>query len=210
LDLSHRLQLLQIVVAIFGLELKSVRRQKDETGGAKRHMLEVLERMSGSEIMQLSVAELSRKFGCSSRHLNRLFHEYFGLSVGALRMEMRLLTAITLLRDPEAKVTNVAAQCGFNHLGLFSTCFRRRFHVSPGEWRKISSELSEPPEDLLSSDANCRLRTIGLCPWCKGGNAASECPVAEEGGKGRLGSGLASELVRAGVKAEGKEQVRRS
>ncbi len=31
-----------------------------------------------------------------------------------------------------SKVINVATQCGFNHLGLFNTCFKRRFGISPG------------------------------------------------------------------------------
>jgi AraC-like DNA-binding protein len=166
-DLSHRIQLLRIVVAVFALELKSVRNQSNESGGAKRHMLQVFERLSASDMLNLSVAELARKFGCSSRHLSRLFHEYFGLSVAALRMEMRLLTAVTLLRDPDAKVTNVANQCGFNHLGLFSTCFRRRFNLAPGEWRRTCSELCDPPEDRLGVNPACRLQSIGLCPWCR-------------------------------------------
>jgi hypothetical protein len=71
--------------------------------------------------------------------LNRLFHEFFGFSVAALRMEMRLLKAVSLLRDPNIKVINVAEQCGFNHLGLFNTCFKRRFGQTPGQWRKAAS-----------------------------------------------------------------------
>ena len=130
------------------------------------HMVQVFEQMSGSDMLNLSVTELAEKFGCSTRHLNRLFHEHFGLSVAALRMEMRLLTAVSLLRDPDAKVTNVAAQCGFNHLGLFSTCFKRRFRLAPGEWRRTCADLCEPTEKLLAGDPNCRLQLIGLCPWC--------------------------------------------
>ena len=82
------------------------------------------------------VGDLADKFSCSRRHLNRLFHQHFGVSVAALRMEMRLLKAISLLRDPDIKIINVAEQCGFNHLGLFNTCFKRRFGTSPGQWRK--------------------------------------------------------------------------
>jgi hypothetical protein len=34
----------------------------------------------------------------------------------------------------------VAEQCGFNHLGLFNTCFKRRFGTSPSQWRKSSTQ----------------------------------------------------------------------
>src|ERR1019366_4324749 len=103
----------------------------------------VFEKLSATELVGLSVPELAGKFGCSRRHLNRLFHQHFGISVAALRMEMRLLKAISLLRDPDAKVINVAEQCGFNHLGLFNTCFKRRFGTSPGHWRKASIQAAD-------------------------------------------------------------------
>jgi transcriptional regulator GlxA family with amidase domain len=99
-------------------------------------MVQVFEKLSASELINLSVGELADRFSCSRRHLNRLFHQHFGVSVAALRMEMRMLKAISLLRDADVKIINVAEQCGFNHLGLFNTCFKRRFGTSPGQWRK--------------------------------------------------------------------------
>jgi transcriptional regulator GlxA family with amidase domain len=84
----------------------------------------VFENLSVDEMVNLSVPELAQTFGCSRRHLNRLFQHHFGISVACLRMEMRLMKAASLLRDTGAKVINVAEQCGFNHLGLFNICFR--------------------------------------------------------------------------------------
>jgi len=111
-------------------------------------------------LLNLSVTELAAKFACSRRHLNRLFHQYFGFSVAALRMEMRLLKAVSLLRDPNIKIINVASQCGFNHLGLFNTCFKRRFGNSPGEWRKGGARIVEPS----AKGEKCPLGSNGLCP----------------------------------------------
>jgi len=126
----------------------------------------VLERLSASELLNLSVEELAHKLGFCRRHLNRLFHQYFGLSVSRLRMEMRLLKAVTLLRDPGAKVINVAEECGFNHLGLFNASFKRRFGTSPGLWRNQSSDLETGAADGSSSRRFCALWTAGLCPSC--------------------------------------------
>jgi len=95
--------------------------------------------------MSLTVDELAVMFGCCRRHLNRLFHQYFGFSVGALKTEMRLLKAVSLLRDVNTKVINVADQCGFNHLGLFNNSFKKRFGVSPGRWRNLASQEKNLP-----------------------------------------------------------------
>jgi AraC-like DNA-binding protein len=176
-DLSHRIQLMRIVVALFALELKSVQNHDYEPAGAKGHMLRVIERISASELLNLPVTELARKFGCSTRHLGRLFHELFGLSVAALRMEMRLMRAVTLLRDPDAKIINVASECGFNHLGLFSARFKQRFHLAPHEWRRTYAEPPDPAERVLAGDPACLLQSIGLCLWHREGRTPNRPPL---------------------------------
>ena len=80
-----------------------------------------------------------------------------------MRMEMRLLKAVSLLRDPSAKVINVAEACGFNHLGLFNTCFKKRFGTSPGQWRKRTAKEDQPPTNEPSEE-DCPLRLKGFCP----------------------------------------------
>jgi len=132
-DLEHRSQLLRGVAAILAEEFKSAQTQRIGFVRVEEHMIQVFENLSSRELLTSSVGELAGKFGCSRRHLNRLFHQHFGFSVAALRMEMRLLKAVSLLREPDAKVINIAEQCGFNHLGLFNTCFKRRFGNSPGQ-----------------------------------------------------------------------------
>jgi hypothetical protein len=79
-------------------------------------------------------------------------------------MELRMLRAVTLLRDTRAKVINVAEQCGFNHLGLFNTCFKRRFGTSPGRWRALYAESINAPPDAGANTAQCPFLASGLCP----------------------------------------------
>jgi AraC-like DNA-binding protein len=128
-------------------------------------MIQVFEKLSSAELLKLSVDELAAKFSCSRRHLNRLFHQHFGLSITALRMEIRLLKAVSLLRNPREKVINVAEQCGFNHLGLFNTCFKRRYGTSPGQWRKLSLGGESAQSRKTEGKPSCPLHANGLCPW---------------------------------------------
>lgn len=144
LNLDHRGHVLRVAASVLSSEFNSVRTQRPGFLNLEEQIGQVFESLSIDEVLNLSVGELAVKFSCSRRHLNRLFHQYFGLSVAALRMEMRLLKAVSLLRDPSAKIINVAEQCGFNHLGLFNTCFRKRFGNSPGEWRKAAASRKGP------------------------------------------------------------------
>lgn len=184
-NLDHRGHVLRVAASVLNCEFRDAKVQRSGVFKMEEHIAQVLESLSIDEILNLSVGELAAKFNCSRRHLNRLFHQYFGLSVAALRMEMRLLKAVSLLRDPSAKIINVAEQCGFNHLGLFNTCFRKRFGSSPGEWRK--AHLSDPgatksASAIAAADPNCRVSINGLCPWAmENGDGRGNCPRDQEG-----------------------------
>jgi len=164
-DLEHRGQLLKIATAILAIEFKLAQSRHPGFGGLVDHVLQTFEKLSSDELRTLPVAELAQRFNCSRRHLNRLFQDHFGVSVAAMKMEMRLLKAVSLLRDAELKVINVAEQCGFNHLGLFNTCFKRRFGASPGVWRKSEMERGSAATGLIAGANGCPLQSKGICPW---------------------------------------------
>ena len=174
-NLDHRSQLLRVAAAILSEEFRTAQGHRAGFVRVEDHMIRVFEKLSAEELLSLSVGDLADRFGCSRRHLNRLFHQYFGFSVATLRMEMRLLKAVSLLRNPDAKVIAVAEQCRFNHLGLFNTCFKRRFGVSPGQWRKKSLEKKN---DALGESEGCPLHSMGLCPLS--GVAQKVSPVAPD------------------------------
>jgi AraC-like DNA-binding protein len=148
-NLDHRGQLIRIAATILSAEFEKALSQRNGFATRGDHVFQAFESLSASEFINLSVGELAGRFNCSRRHLNRLFHQHFGTSVIALRMEIRLLKAASLLRDGNAKIINVAEQCGFNHLGLFNTCFKRRFGTSPGQWRKSNYSAKGMPARRL-------------------------------------------------------------
>jgi len=186
-NLDHRGQLVRIAATILSVEFKAAQTQRVGYVRAEDHMVQVFERLSASELINLSVGELAERFSCSRRHLNRLFHQHFGVSVAALRMEMRLLKAVSLLRDANAKIINVAEQCGFNHLGLFNTCFKRRFGSSPGQWRKtvLQNETISPAK--VETNVICPLHVSGTCPM--GGPMAAAHPAVMTTLSGKVAGG---------------------
>ena len=156
---------LGIAAFLLAPEFDTARLSRGGFTRAEEQLIQRLEELSGNEILTMPVAKLARKFSCSQRQLNRLFHHCFGVSVAPLRMELRLLRAMALLRDPSAKVTRVAEECGFNHLGLFYECFKRRFGSSPGKWRRRVTGAAPPPVSLPEGEQACRMLNAGLCPW---------------------------------------------
>lgn len=135
-NLEHRTVLLRVAAMLLEHELQAVNGQQLLAGTAGERVRQILDGISSADLMNASADELAHKFGYSRRHLHRLFQAQFGFSVAALRLEIRLQKASQLLRDPGAKVTNVAVEAGFNHQSTFNNYFRRRFGLSPSQWRK--------------------------------------------------------------------------
>jgi AraC-like DNA-binding protein len=109
----------------------------------EKSMAKVFEKLSTEDVLNGTVADLAVQFDCSLPRLNCIFRQYFGLSVVALRMEIRLCRARTLLLEKGATVSELAEQAGFNHVGLFASCFKKRFGLSPREWQKAGGAVAE-------------------------------------------------------------------
>ena len=178
-SLDHRSHVLRVAAAILTVEFNGAKSQRVGFVRPEEHMVQVFEKLTADELLSLSVGELADKFGCSRRHLNRLFHHYFGISVAALRMEMRLLKSVSLLRDPDAKIIRVAEDCGFNQLGLFNACFKRRFGACPGQWRKLNIKTGNGSDHLPLNATSCALQVGGLCPVSGNARHAGSTPPCE-------------------------------
>lgn len=141
--LEQRARVLTVAARILSNEFKTARINDPGVLRAEEHMWHVFQTLSEDELLNLSVPKLASKFACSRRHLNRLFHRYFGSSIVDFRMELRLKKVASLLRNPNLKIGHVAEQCGFNHLGHFNARFKHRFGLSPAKWRKQFPENSK-------------------------------------------------------------------
>jgi AraC-like DNA-binding protein len=187
--LDQRSQLLRIAALVLAAE--SARSQTAPVGPVlvQDKMRQMLEGLSAEHLLRLTVKELAGQLGCSRRHLNRLFHRYYGSSVADVRMELRLAKAVTLLRDPDAKVASVASECGFHCPNVFNICFKRRFGTSPGERRRLLlQEATLPPQEMHAPPSpDCLLHAAGVCPWISngrkgnGGNGKKASPARDRG-----------------------------
>jgi len=199
-NLDHRSQLLNIVATVLSAEIKCLGISRPGFGRRDEQVTATLETMSATDISMMRVSDLARRFHCSERHLNRLFHAHFGISVAEIRMNLRLLRAMVMLRNQDAKIIEIAQQCGFKHSGLFNACFKRQFGSSPTKWRQQPKPLVTPIIEREGGQDGCRMRKLGLCPWSnelKGASAAEAAPSPSSSAPRRSGSQKPSEPSRA-------------
>jgi AraC-like DNA-binding protein len=84
----------------------------------------------------LPLKNIARLAHLSPFHFHRSFCAVFGETPHAYRTRRRLERASRLLKETDSPVTEVCLDTGFESVGSFSTLFRRRYGVSPTEFRR--------------------------------------------------------------------------
>ena len=93
----------------------------------------------------LSPQHVAERFGVSVRTVHLRF-EKLGKSFGQWLLEKRLDACgrvLTLVEGRPATISEIAYNWGFNDLSHFNKAFRRRFGMSPSEWRHQSKRRAE-------------------------------------------------------------------
>ena len=138
--LRSRCQFLALFAELLADELTQVRPEDLANASARARFQRLIHQLPEGELHQRSVPELAQLCQCSDRHFSRMFREHFGVSIREWQMDYRLERARQLLRDSEVRVVQVARESGYRNLGLFHSLFKRRFGVTPSQWRR---ELSQ-------------------------------------------------------------------
>ena len=85
----------------------------------------------------LTIAQLSRRVGCSQRTLQTQFRAHLGTTPQAHYLSLRLAEALRLVRDTSLVLTDIALATGFASPSAFSRAFRTEHGVSARELRRI-------------------------------------------------------------------------
>jgi AraC-like DNA-binding protein len=85
------------------------------------------------------VDEYARRQGRSRSHFSHAFKQATGLAPAAFVLDVRLSEARSRLRESSAPLKEISAATGFADANHFCKAFRRRYHLSPGAYRRQTS-----------------------------------------------------------------------
>lgn len=87
---------------------------------------------------QVRVSDVACKLRLSRSYFERLFRRETGETFGAWLREVRLRRATALLSDHIVQIKEVAYLCGYQSAPSFTREFKRRFGISPSEFRRAT------------------------------------------------------------------------
>lgn len=88
------------------------------------------------------VNALVQHSGKTTEHVNRTIREITGLTTTELVNTLRLDRAAHMLRMTRQPIVNVAMDCGYENLGYFYRCFKKRFNITPRQYRLTAQAVA--------------------------------------------------------------------
>lgn len=138
--LHHRLAFVQAFSELIGPQLHAALNKGKESEkaqqDAKGRLRQLVSQMPESEICTLSLEELAKMLHCCERHTSRLCRETWGTGFVSYVSDIRLKTACQLLLEGNRKIIDVALESGHGSIAHFNYVFKKRFHMTPTEWRQ--------------------------------------------------------------------------
>ncbi len=86
----------------------------------------------------INMDDLSQKFGFNKSYLIRKFRNEIGLSPINYLINLRLDNAEKLLKKTSYPIQKIAELCGYSDHAFFSTSFKKKFRLSPSEYRNLA------------------------------------------------------------------------
>ena len=110
----------------------------DETAGSRFQgkMKLVLKEVENRYAEPLTVKEMADMCGYSASHFMKFFRRQMGMSFVEYLNDYRLLMAARMLASTEETVTEIARLSGFDQPSYFNRLFRRKYGMTPSEYRK--------------------------------------------------------------------------
>jgi AraC-like DNA-binding protein len=122
------------------LRTEAVGRMADGTPHASA-VLALAERMTGSPGSEFDIDDEARKVGLSYSHFRRLFAQITGQAPHDYLLSRRIVAAADALRTGRKSAKEVAHQLGFADPIHFCKAFKKRMGLSPGEYRRTTSQI---------------------------------------------------------------------
>jgi AraC-like DNA-binding protein len=101
----------------------------------------VRRRLDGDE--ELTVQEISNDLGFTRQYVSGRFHRATGRLLSQFLKEKRLEKAARLLKNGKLKVSQISHLCGFESENYFRQQFRKRYGMSPRQFR-VEGKMPSP------------------------------------------------------------------
>ena len=85
---------------------------------------------------KITIEDIAKELGLSQSHFMKFFKNTMGTTFTNYLNDYRLTLSSRLLVSSDSSILDIAAEAGFENLSYFNRLFKKRFGVTPREYRK--------------------------------------------------------------------------
>jgi AraC-like DNA-binding protein len=85
---------------------------------------------------KITLSMLSKMVCISERQYTRIFNKAYGISPIEYLINCRLTLACRIMKNSNKSLTEISTICGFGDKVHFSRLFKKRYNITPGQYRK--------------------------------------------------------------------------
>ena len=142
-ELALKALLLQMIFLL--LQFKEHVPSSDSSNAVHSEKLKtVLDYLELHYMDAVSVSDLAGLCYFSEYHFMRFFKKHMNMTCVEYLNNLRLEKAVELLEDENASILDVSLSVGFRNLSYFHRAFKKKYHMTPGEFLKLKTKT--PPQ----------------------------------------------------------------
>lgn len=85
---------------------------------------------------KITIAEMADEVGCAPSYFMRIFKKNIGVSFIEYLNDFRIDMGARLLKETSDSIMEIGMQVGFDNLSYFNRSFKKKYLVTPGQFRK--------------------------------------------------------------------------
>ena len=86
----------------------------------------------------LTYKKISEKFNINITAMKKCYKNVYGETINDTIIKKRLEVAASLLKNSSMLVSEIAIQVGYTDHSKFSNTFKKKYNITPSEYKKIS------------------------------------------------------------------------
>lgn len=124
---------------IYGVVFDMMMQQEQFNAGTELTIKKIVNYVNVNFHEDLSIKELSARFGLTPNYLSQIFKNETGESFVSYMNRLRIEKACTLLRTSDLKISEIVRQVGYNDSQYFYRVFKKHIGQTPIEYRMGNS-----------------------------------------------------------------------
>lgn len=101
---------------------------------------EIIEHIEANYTNNITLTQMAKLFYINEKYLGRIFKKYMGESFHEYLNSLRIKQAAHLLETSDKSILEIAFECGYQNASYFARYFKRKYHITPSEYRRIKGK----------------------------------------------------------------------